>query len=99
MTMRKIEKRIKIPNGKLLIVKAEIANDKIKSVKLQGDFFFYPEEKISLIEKAVVRTRLSELPKTLKSIIHQNKISLCGITVEGICEAMQAVHKGIEAEK
>ncbi|MCD6171849.1 MAG: hypothetical protein J7J36_05505 [Thermoplasmata archaeon] len=37
---------IKVKNGKLLKCKIELDDNKIKNIRITGDFFMYPEEKI-----------------------------------------------------
>ena len=91
-----IEKRVKVPNGKLLIIKAHAKAGKISEVKIFGDFFFYPEEKLHLFEKALSENKLDDIPDALKKIIDENKIELVGVTVESICELMKAVYDEIE---
>lgn len=42
---------IKVKNGKLLKCKIELEDNLIKNIKITGDFFMYPEEKIEELEK------------------------------------------------
>jgi len=42
---------IKVKNGKLLKCKIELDDNKIKNIRITGDFFMYPEEKIYELEE------------------------------------------------
>ena len=43
----------KIPEGKLVKIELETTDNKIKKIKITGDFFLYPEEIISKLEKSL----------------------------------------------
>jgi len=90
-----IEKRMKVPNGKLLIIKAEV-EDKVKDIRIQGDFFFHPEDKLCLIEEALIHHNIKEMPYVLQKIIDENKIKLVGLTIESICELMSKIADEME---
>ncbi len=85
------EKRLKVPNGKLLIIKAEIINGIFKKISIQGDFFFYPEDKIVLFEKAIVSTPRDALKDVLNNIVEENNLELVGLTVNSVCELVNEI--------
>ncbi|MBI5413936.1 biotin--protein ligase [Candidatus Peregrinibacteria bacterium] len=80
----------KVPNGKLLKIFFELKDDKISEIKITGDFFLYPEEKITLLEEAITGCALkeSELKAKLDSAIKNEKLELFGIDTESIVKAI-----------
>jgi hypothetical protein len=89
-----IEKRMKVPNGKLLIVKASVHGSKIEKVAIQGDFFFHPEEKLHLFEEAAAAD-VSSLQERLQKIVDDNSIKLVGVTIEAVVELARLIHEDI----
>lgn len=81
---------MKVPNGKMLRVMAEIENSIIISAQITGDFFVYPEENIAHLEQLL---RYQPLEKELllymiDSFFKQNNVELYGVTAEAICDAL-----------
>ena len=52
--------------GKLIKVRAVFEGDKIKEIKITGDFFLHPEEKIEEIEASLRGKRIKEIEETLR---------------------------------
>lgn len=48
----------KAPGGKLIRVHAGLEGGRIRSIALTGDFFLHPEDRILVLEKALVGVRL-----------------------------------------
>ncbi|MBI5389683.1 hypothetical protein HZB01_04890 [Candidatus Woesearchaeota archaeon] len=88
---------MKVPNGKLLIVKAEIATGKIHRVFLEGDFFFYPEEKLHLFEEVLCVHPFSEAKTALEAVQKKEGIQLVGITIDAIVALMQQIDREMGA--
>lgn len=80
----------KIPNGKLIRVEAEIEKEKLKNLKITGDFFMHPEESIELIESSVKGKILKreEIEKSIREVIRKNKIQLLGISEKDFVDAL-----------
>lgn len=80
----------KIPNGKLIRIRAEVDNKKIENVKITGDFFLYPEEKIESIENSFKGKILKreEIERTIEKVIKKNKIKLLGISEKDFVDAL-----------
>lgn len=80
----------KVPGGKLLRIFLEKENDKIVDIKITGDFFVYPEEKISLIEDCLRGKLLEEdeLVKDLNKIIESESLELFGVDSKSIVTAL-----------
>lgn len=78
------EKIYKCPNGKLLRLKYNLDDDVIISIKISGDFFLHPEEKIELIENSIIGIKTSEIKSVLEKIIKENNIQIIGFTPEDV---------------
>ncbi len=50
----------KVKGGKLLRCNLNVDNDIISSIKITGDFFMYPEEKIESLEEMLVGVKMDE---------------------------------------
>jgi lipoate-protein ligase A len=85
-----IKSTYKVPNGKLLKIKLNYRDKKIKEINITGDFFVYPEESIEIIEKELVDVTLdqNEILKKIKTIKEKNMIDMIGISPEGITKAI-----------
>jgi lipoate-protein ligase A len=80
----------KVPNGKLLRIFIDKDDQKIIDVKITGDFFVYPEEKISLIEDVIRGKSLDkeQLMKDIDEVVAKESIELFGVNAEGIVTAL-----------
>lgn len=58
---------LKVQGGKLLKCKLELENDIIRKIKITGDFFMHPEEKIEDLEKVLIGIKFdnNEIRKVL----------------------------------
>lgn len=89
---------MKVPNGKMLKVAAEIENNIIINAQITGDFFVYPEEDIEHLEQLL---RYHPLEKELllymiQAFFTQNNVQLYGVTAEAICDALMLCGKAGE---
>jgi len=48
--VRCLERRVKVPGGKTLVLKVDCQGKEVKDLRLRGDFFFYPEEGLVKLE-------------------------------------------------
>lgn len=80
----------KVPEGKLLKVFLEQENKTIKEIKITGDFFIYPEEKISLLEESLLNESLEEdkLAKKLQTVVQQENLELFGVDAVSIAKTI-----------
>ncbi len=81
---------LKVPNGKLLKITADIDDAVLVSLQITGDFFVYPEESISQLEQLL---RYQPLEKDLllymiDTFFKQNNVELFGVTAEAISDAI-----------
>lgn len=57
----------KVPDGKLIRLRADIEGNKIRKISITGDFFLHPEDKIFELEKVLVDVELSK--ESLRPIV------------------------------
>lgn len=82
----------KVPNGKLLKIFITLEEDApsgvqiIQDIKITGDFFMHPEEKIVLLENVLKGEPWDgpNLTEKLNELISREKIELFGVDAESI---------------
>jgi len=80
----------KIPEGKLVKIELETVDNEIKKIKITGDFFLYPEEIISKLEKSLESCKISKevLIKHLDNFWKNHQVDCFGINSSGLTEAI-----------
>jgi lipoate-protein ligase A len=80
----------KVLDGKLVKVRLEAEKGKIKSIRISGDFFIHPEEKIEALEKGLAGTELSEraLEKRVSELIEGNSMQVFGFKAGDLAKAI-----------
>lgn len=82
----------KTPGGKLVRAEVEF-NDRIEKVKITGDFFLYPEEKISEIEKALLTCSKNDaeekITSVVENVVRKNRIEMVGIDSKAIAKVVR----------
>jgi lipoate-protein ligase A len=80
----------KVKGGKLIRVQLETESNKIRKVKVTGDFFLHPEELIEELEKALEGATLHEqaLGGHIKEFIKKNKAVLLGASPEDFAKCI-----------
>jgi hypothetical protein len=48
--MTSLERRVRVAGGKTLVLKVECLDGAVKGLRLQGDFFFHPEDGLAQLE-------------------------------------------------
>ena len=91
----------KVKGGKLVGVEIEY-DDRIKRIRITGDFFMHPEESLYSIEKALtgldITTSKADLVKTINGVIAAEKAEMVGITPEAIAETIGIAVKKCSGE-
>jgi len=59
--MNVLERRVRVAGGKTLVLKVECQDGKVKGMRLQGDFFFYPEEGLTQLESFLLSATVWQL--------------------------------------
>ena len=83
-----IEKRFKVPGGKLIVIKK--LGDRIK---IQGDFFLHPEEVLENLEELASTCPLKDLKGRLNKFIREEGVVLVGLTEEDLCNLIREVRE------
>jgi lipoate-protein ligase A len=82
----------KIPGGKLLRVSLDYDKETntIQQIKINGDFFAYPEESIETLETALRDTPLDQetLLRKIHSIIIAYHVQFIGLNAEGLTQGI-----------
>jgi hypothetical protein len=52
--VRALERRVRVPGGKTLVLKVECQGNEVKSLRFNGDFFFFPEEGLAQLESFII---------------------------------------------
>ena len=79
---------LKVKNGKLIKCKIVIKNSIIEDIKLHGDFFIYPEEKIEEIEEKIRGIKYDE--NEIRRAIYENfaGVEILGASIEDFIEVI-----------
>lgn len=80
----------KVPGGKLLRISMDIEDGIIKSIKITGDFFLYPEESIEVLEKSLQGATLESVEEILNSKVEEIGIKMVGVSVKDIVGAIRS---------
>ena len=80
----------KVPDGKLLRISVELKNNFIKDIKINGDFFLHPEEKIVLLEKALKEVHIKNIKQILDPLIKREDMILIGFSSRDIEDAVKS---------
>jgi lipoate-protein ligase A len=89
----------KIPDGKLIKIEIEIKKGAIHHFQLSGDFFLYPEEKIELLEKAIIGHNYQTASKALSRVIKKEKITLLGFEVKNLLSLVKQAFENQNYER
>ncbi len=83
--------KFKVPNGKLLIVKADWT-DSITAIQILGDFFIYPEEALDSIENLLIGTKPGDeeakISEKIQGFVDSSSVTLVGLTPDSIAKAV-----------
>jgi len=82
----------KVPHGKLLKISIDYdeKKNKIRDIRITGDFFAYPEEAIELMETQLRNTVIEreQLQEKIQSIIKEYHIEFIGVNAEGLTQGI-----------
>ena len=81
--------------GGLVRAAYSLNSGRIEDFRLTGDFFFYPEEKLALLEREVEGRTPAELQRIIMDFYERHGIESPGISPEGLAKAIIDV-KGSE---
>lgn len=82
----------KIPGGKLVVVDLQVADGRLKNVRLSGDFFLEPPEALDAINAALeglpADTDAADLARAVNLVLGAD-VQMFGLTAEGIAVVIQ----------
>lgn len=78
----------KVNGGKLLRLEFELESGAINWIKITGDFFVHPENKITLLEESLAGCKISDIEDVLDECIQENRITLVGFNSKDIYKAV-----------
>jgi hypothetical protein len=81
----------KVKGGKFLRIKIEIKDAIIKDIKIQGDFFVYPETGIFKIEDFLKGKNIETFTPLLTSYIKEEGIVVIGFSVVDLKKALNLI--------
>ena len=85
------EGRAEYKAGKLIKVRARFEDDTIRDIRITGDFFLYPEEKIEDIERVLRDRRLDEVEDILAKVF--SDVEYEGISPEALAKVIREAWK------
>ncbi|MCG7844496.1 MAG: hypothetical protein MIO90_03595 [Methanomassiliicoccales archaeon] len=53
-----LERRVRVPGGKALLLKVECQGKEVVGLRLRGDFFFFPEEGLAQLESFLLVSKV-----------------------------------------
>lgn len=76
--------------GGLIRVTLRVEENRIKEIMFSGDFFIYPQDKLSVLEKNLtgVLTKKEEINKVIQSFYAEEKIETPGVTPDDFLSAI-----------
>jgi hypothetical protein len=85
--------KYKVPGGKLIEIRLVHENGTVVSLKIIGDFFLLPEEKLGLIEKSVEGMKINadeiDIASKIAEVASDGKIEMIGIDPASIAKAVK----------
>ncbi|MGB9959996.1 MAG: lipoate protein ligase C-terminal domain-containing protein [Candidatus Bathyarchaeales archaeon] len=80
----------KVEGGKLVKAQVTMDGDKIRKVKITGDFFLHPEEFLEELEETLVGSLLDEtsLARLIKSVAERKNATLLGVSPEDFAKCI-----------
>ena len=83
--------------GKLVKIDLEYENDAIVKIKIEGDFFLYPEEGREKLERALTGVKLDKemIRNRVDETLTKEKLEVYGFTSEQLADAIIQAHQPI----
>lgn len=74
----------------LIKIKLEVDEGRIRDIRIEGDFFFYPEDKLWDLEKNLVgcKTEVEDLTQRIVEFYRSNGISSPGVEPKDFAKAI-----------
>lgn len=76
-----MERRVRVAGGKTLALDVECRGDEVVRIRISGDFFFYPEEGLALLESHIVEKsvwKADDPEGVISNFLSENKFQAVG---------------------
>ena len=82
----------------LINIKLKLDKGKIESIRIEGDFFFYPEDKLWDLEKALLGCdiEIGKITRRIAEFYKSNGISSPGVEPEDFAKAITLAARSVE---
>jgi len=80
-----------IKRGKLIKIDASFRDDRIEELKITGDFFLHPEEKIDELEKSLRGKSVKEIREVIERVLENAEY--VGLSPDTLVEAVNQAWK------
>jgi hypothetical protein len=87
----------KVPNGKLLKVEIDVRDNKLKYIKIMGDFFAHPEDSIEKLEERLGGSAREQVEDKTRRFFMENTTTLYGVDAKTIAETILEAWDGMPA--
>ena len=74
----------KVPGGKMICADFDVAEGRISRIKITGDFFLHPEDKLIKIEEALIGETLDNVEGKVAKVLSENDAKLIGVEPKDI---------------
>jgi lipoate-protein ligase A len=92
----------KVKDGKLVRARVEHDGVRLTSVRISGDFYLYPEEGLSELERALEGAKLSDdepaLADRVQWAAHEHGLQLVGLTPQAVARVVLEAARGAREE-
>lgn len=82
----------KVPGGKLLRVTVDRDGETIRTAKISGDFFIYPQDAFDRLEERLKKVKISDVQGIVETELSGAK--LYGIEAKSIVKALREAYRG-----
>ena len=84
------ESTYKVPGGKLIKIRLQVADAKIERIVIMGDFFLYPEDTLDGLETSLIGVQVNEtaLIEKIESNLASRNAVLIGASAGDLAKAI-----------
>jgi hypothetical protein len=83
-----IETLGKPPGEKLIRLRAELEGDRVRTIRIRGDFFASPEEGFDRLEGRLAGTALVDLAASFDALLREEGVEAFGISGAGVASVL-----------
>jgi hypothetical protein len=87
---------VKVEGGKMVNLELEISNEEVKEVRIRGDFFLEPPEKLEELENRIEGLKTGSTAEEVSEELKDVEADLIGFSHEDIGEAFR---KALDGDK